>query len=96
MTKIVQADRDAAGALARAMQMENSAYLAEQGDVDHQPLVQAFARHRIVSEQATVERCAKVAEERFADRGWDGAYRNAGLGIATAIRSLSHTKGNDE
>lgn len=32
------------------------------------------------------EACAKVAETKFADHGWDAPYRNAGLSIATAIR----------
>ena len=60
-------------------------------------MIQAFAAHRIATEQAfeaklaeavEAERdlCAKVAEAQYSDRGWDAPYRNAGIGIASAIR----------
>lgn len=47
-------------------------------------LVQAFARHRL----AAIEECAKVAETTYTESGWHPAAKNAGLGIAEAIRKL--------
>lgn len=48
-------------------------------------LSKKFAKHRL----AAIEEAAKVADEQYADSGWHPAARNAGIGIAEAIRSLS-------
>ena len=55
---------------------------------DEEAIAQAFQRAMNASAEAEREACARVAEEKFADRGWDAPYRNAGLSIATAIRAL--------
>ena len=39
-----------------------------------------------------IERCAKVAEEKYEDAGWHGNYQSAGRSIADAIRKLGESE----
>ena len=50
----------------------------------------SFARHRQATEKAQQERDAGIAERQYAGPGWSSHYRNAGAGVAAAIRSQGH------
>lgn len=74
-------------------------YLRAELERAHEFYADQFA-DRIASEQATVERCAKVAgdQQQFAPRNDFNRGRLRGREEAAAAirRSLSHTKGNED
>lgn len=92
--EVTQGDREAAAAMLDAYRNRlndedkiESAALAinvREGLHDDSPRVHAFASHRL----ATIEEAAKIAETRYVGSGWHPAARNAGLGIAEALRNL--------
>lgn len=81
LVPVTQADRDLAASFYSHDEPLNEEI--RRGEKDKIGLVQIAAIARI----AETEACAKVAEEKFADRGWNSLYRNAGTIIGSAIRS---------
>ena len=57
------------------------------GKYDDAEAIVLVARHRQAAEKATRERDAGIAERQYAGPGWSSHYRNAGAGVAAAIRS---------
>lgn len=59
---------------------------------DHWRNLDAAIEAAILAER---ERCAKIAEEKYADSGWHFFLRNAGVCIAATIRAEPKDNGDE-